>query len=203
MSITKAERSALAKLVEQRFKVLQIELDNRRDQLAEQIRDRLVAESEAQCAKAAKRLEKFAKRAEALAEQVKAEAEAITAELGVVPGEVTTYREWAYPYTDASHKGTREVLRVKTHRYSPVELTVRTKFAPVNLEQTIEREIKRLTQQRVLGGRSLDSIRLDLQEQLLLGEVQGDDAKAFLEKVPTIDALLPLPGGNDRPSLGQ
>lgn len=201
MSITKAERSALAKLVEQRFKVLQIELDNRRDQLAEQIRDRLVAESEAQCAKAAKRLEKFAKRAEVLAEQVKAEAEAITAELGVVPGEVTTHREWAY--TDASHKGTREVLRVKTYRYSPVELTVRTKFAPVNLEQTIEREIKRLTQQRVLGGRSLDSIRLDLQEQLLLGEVQGDDAKAFLEKVPTIDALLPLPGGNDRPSLGQ
>jgi hypothetical protein len=187
------ERRALAKIIDQRFKALQAELDTRREQVEEEIRDRLIAESTRACAAAEKRMLKLVNRAKALQADVLAEVEAI-AETGVIPGEIHTFHR--YNPKKSAFVGPQVI---ETHAVDPLTFDVTNAWAPVNLEEQIAAEIRRLVVERGQGGRSLDAIRLDLQEKLLLGDVQSDEARAFLDEIPTVDVLLPMP--TEKPEL--
>lgn len=181
--MAQTERRALAKIIDARFKVLQSELDTRREQIEDATRDRLIQEAQDACAEAKRRMQPLIDRARELEDDIRTFVDECRAELGVEPGEVQTYNEFV------TVSKTRRVI--KTSQHKPITVSVSSAFAPLNIESRINAELRRLLTERNQGGRSLDYVRLDLHEELLLGAVQSDAAKAFLDRIPALDSILP------------
>jgi len=81
---------------------------------------------------------------------------------------------------------------------STVEVT-EIEFLPVDMEDKVKERIKAIKRDRGLLGSSLEEKRIEIIEDLLKGELESEDAKKFLEKVPNIDSLLPATlNGNGR-----
>lgn len=185
--MAQTERRALAKIIDARFKSLQSELDTRREQIEDATRDRLITEAEEACREAKRRTEEFVVRARELEDDLRAFIVEMGEELGVEPGSVQTYRE----YTPNPKNQGRRVIR--TSPSSLVNVTISNEWAPKNIESRINDELRRLLHERKQGGRSVETMRIDLQEELLIGAVKSEEAKSFLERVPKLDTLLPPP----------
>jgi hypothetical protein len=166
--------------------VLQRDFDIRREQLAREMREQTIEAAKARCALAEERLAPLVAKARALSDEIEAEVRKIGRELDVFPGEYYESQEFVGP------RQQKVVTTLQTRKRSPVTVQVNNSWAPSNVESQIRLALDKLGDERVQGGQSLDVLRIDLQEQLLVGELNGD-AAAFLERIPTLDALLPAP----------
>lgn len=184
MTINRQERSSIAKIINERFTMLQRDFDQRRDELSRAIRERAIEEAKGRCAEATARMQPLIAEARLIQDRIEQEVAAIRDELDVFPGQYTEQVEWL----DQQGKRTRKVI--KASHANPVSLHVNTTFAPDGVEERIAEELAKLGDERFAGGRKLDVLRLDLQEELLTGGLDTE-AKAFLERIPTLDALLP------------
>lgn len=193
------ERRALAKIIDQRFEILHNEIDQREEEIGEVIRKRIVADATRVEKEAQDRWAPIVKRAEALREEALDMLEAIRDDLGMAPGTVKVERQTRFvdedvPLRRGQRPKTMELQRA--HQYSSEGLTVHAgnKFAPAKqVEAQVKEELRKLGIDARKGRRSLEKRRLGLQEDLLLSAIESTDAKAFLEKIPTIEQLMPMP----------
>jgi len=190
------DRRALAKIIDQRFAALQRDFDARREQVARDIREQAITAAKSRCAEAEARLAPLVAKAQALREEIDAEVRKISRELDVFPGEYYERTDYVGPRHETA------IRTLSTREGEPVTLTVKNKWAPANLESQIHSELEQLGDARLQGSRSLDVLRIDLQEKLLIGGLNGD-AAAFLEQIPTLDALLPQPAQLETPPTGK
>lgn len=75
----------------------------------------------------------------------------------------------------------------KIERLDACRITVR------NMGEAIDAELRALKNEHGSAQLNLSTMRQQLDEELLLGSVTSDEARAFLERIPTLDALLPAP----------
>jgi hypothetical protein len=65
------------------------------------------------------------------------------------------------------------------------------RIAPADIDDKVSREVAKLQSEAGLAEMSLREKELELLEQLAIGQLQSDDAKAFLDQIPTADKMLP------------
>jgi hypothetical protein len=189
-TITRDERRALAKIVDQRFDILQGEMRTRREQIEMAIRARMIQEAEERDQEARQRVAALEEEAQLLKRKIELETQAIRDELDMEVGTFEQVEDYEY---NENGKGFRRIKRVRTHTQPPVHISVVNSFAPVDIEKRIQAEINKLFTEHAQGGRQVERRRLELQEELLLNLIETTDAKAFLAKIPTLDSLLPIP----------
>jgi hypothetical protein len=76
----------------------------------------------------------------------------------------------------------------------PLRFTANSKgVEPRNLYKLVNNEVARLRAESGLGKLHLEELEEQLIVDLLMGDLESDDAKEFLTKIPDANTLLPLP----------
>jgi hypothetical protein len=182
-AMSSQDRNQVGKIIDARFKLLQEELDIRMERLRRTIRARMISDAKERCLQAARMMSPLIAEAEALKQKVSEAVLEIGQDLSVFPGDY--YESGLY-----DKKGNQVAVMLKTHEREPVALTINNTWAPEGLEEAIQAEIESLTDERTMGGRTLEMIRLEIHERLLTEGI-GSDAAAFLEQIPKIEQLVP------------
>jgi len=179
-TMSKTERQTLIRLVKQRFKLLETGLAARRSQLTAVTRSEVIAEHKAEAEKFEKRMEDEIM--EPLRELV-AHARSI--------------------FKDAEEAG----LDRQGYGWNRVENILfdsqreNAKFIPKNLDGVVRERMLEKIGDKPMSAYALELEESKLIEDLLVGDLSSDDAKAFLNKVPTLEGLIPLPNGGANKAL--
>lgn len=166
--MSQRDRQELRRILRARFELLHAQVYQREQELQRRIEAEIRTEHEAQM----KAAQKKAERLQAKAEKLLAEAEEIETEMaaqGVVPG----------------YGGRRSGYPLFTY-------TIQSEWQPVDLQGKIKRAYSEITEAAGYHKIDLRLQELQLEEELAIGALGSDEAKQFLNKVPTIDTLLPL-----------
>lgn len=196
------ERNALLKIIDARFEILANEIVQREEDIGEMIRERLIEEGKTAVPRAQARVKKFIEQAKKLQDDFNREVGAIENDLGVVPGHTSIRSERVYDDEDydaarrqrrnpririvrTAEQTGRDILRIYT--------TENPDWTIPNVEKRTKEELRQLGLDAKKARRKLEKKRLDLHENILLGMLESMDAKAFLEKVPKIEDIMPTP----------
>jgi hypothetical protein len=166
-TMTKGERDELRRIVKHRFKLLDEQVAQREAEIRQLIRDRIEAEY-----------------ADAVAE-VEAELAAINCEADVLE------RRGRKIAAAARRKGV--VIGYGGGTAEPVEVSVASPSRAANVDARVNREMEALRRESGLARTNLSLRELDLLERLAIGALESDEAKEFMESIPTVDGLLPMP----------
>lgn len=162
------DRQELRRILRARFEILQAQLHQREHELQATIREQIEAEFTTQIREAKKRTARLEAKVKKIDEEAKALALDME-EFGVTPGQ-GRYPSKVFTYEIQSH------------------------WSPVEMEKRVDRAYRKLTQAAGLHKMDLRLSQLQLEEEIAIGALGSDEAKAFLEKIPDIDKILPLNG---------
>lgn len=177
--MSKTERQTLIRLVRQRFKLLETGLAARRRQLEAVTRKQVIEEHEAE-------VEKWKARFDAevmgpMRELVKA------GETLIEEGRRAGYDRRGYGWHNL---------------YSTINSTDNNAhFVPLDLEDTVKERVAEAMGDKPLTKYALELEESRLVETLLVGDLSSDDAKAFLEQIPDLEKLVPLPSNGSKAAL--
>lgn len=73
------------------------------------------------------------------------------------------------------------------------DATVEMKFVVEDLDEKVRLELSRLRAERGRASAKLEEEFLQLEEELILGSITSEGGRAFLQRVPEVDKLLPAP----------
>lgn len=167
--MSKSDRMELRRIVKARFELLHEQLETRAGEIRQMIRDKITQEHSKAIETAEKESAQLIKEADKLFDRIgklhiKMEKQGIAANGG-----------W-------SLSSTRERTRQLLEDWDTAD--IRTK---------IDEGIAKLKSEKGFAGLDLRSQELGLLEHLSIDALQSDEARSFLEEVPTVDKLLPLP----------
>jgi hypothetical protein len=169
--MTREERKTLNTILARRKAVLQAQLRQREREIEIVIRDRILADKQAEIDAANKEIEAQNKeidrqnsRIEQLAKSTMDKMQGMH-ERGLID----------------------RVPRVDIERIKHIKLQPRH----VSVKEEVGAELRRLREMKGLGQLTIEEQFLSLEEELLYGALKSDGALAFLDKVPTVDQALP------------
>jgi small-conductance mechanosensitive channel len=167
--MTQRDRTELRRILNARFQLLHQQLHQRQNEVQNSIEKELRKAHEEAIKKAQKRTAALEKKVAKLHVEAKAIA-AEMRELGIQPGSGRYSEEKLFTYTFNSD------------------------WSPIDLNRKINEAYKKVTEQAGLHKIDLRLKQLQLEEELAIGALGSDEARAFLERVPDIDKLLPMNG---------
>lgn len=171
--LSATDRKQLCKITEGRFEILNEQLNSRKNQIMQEIREQVLADHQNEIE---------AVRAELLALQKKKE-EAEEAHQRVLKG-------IDYEKQGIVNKASDSGLKVTYSRYdNSGNFTVE----PKNIDKSV-----RVRTDEVLGefnsaGHNLRTMKLNILENISVAGLESEEAKDFLGEIPKIDDLLPAP----------
>jgi hypothetical protein len=170
--MSKTERRELRRIVARRFKMLRHQLNRRERELERLFAKQVREERAANVAKIEKKLRPLVKRNNALAEQFSL-LQAEASDLGV-------HIQYHGP----------AMLNPETHaaRYGSPPVRAIT-------QDEVRGRLEALKEEAGWGKLNLSELEWRLDEQLAVGELESGSAKEFLETLPSVESLLPLPAG--------
>lgn len=189
MALKASERSALTRILNNRFKVLKEELEQRRDELTLIVQQRLEDESRERTKACEARVSEFQAKANELYREFEAYLDEQRAD-GYVPGRMQ--QTWEPIYDGRGRHVKNGAMSLRTFRESPLRLTIDdAHFVPVDPAKRLKDALDELTVQHGAGDLSLSKQRADLEEKILLGQIETTEAQALLASIPTVDGFLP------------
>lgn len=190
MALKAQERSALLRILDSRFAVLDAETEQRRQELEILVRERVMERHAAVCS-------------EAVAEVTMIEAE-INVLIAKVPEIVARFREQGIVpgsfhvghYESGSGKAKRSYSRIETwandsHHDRLLRLETKIGFTPINPQGEIDDELRKLLAEAGRGRTSLRKMRAELEEKILLGDITSEEGRSLLGEIPDVDKVLP------------
>jgi hypothetical protein len=176
--MTKTERQELRRIIARRFKVLRDQLHRRERELEYALREQIRQENETAIAKMEKKVAALVtKQNKIAAEWVKLDEEAVATGLNI--SQIPAVRDV-------------NLATLKARGYKIVDAGDR---------KEIDRRVKEIKEASGWYSVNLRELEWRLDEQLAVGELETEDSKEFLEALPTIDTLLPLPVGIEIPEI--
>ncbi len=167
--MSKTERNELRKIIKNRFNLLHGQIAQRENEIVNQIRERILAENEAKLTEWRDKIRAVNNKVD---DAIKAAVEVRDA--AVDAGVDVSGFAWERGYP----------------RHGDFRVGVR------GLDQKIYAEMQALRTGAGFEKLNLKQMEMDLDEELALGILETDDARSFLQRVPTVDTLLPLPAGD-------
>ena len=175
------ERQALVKIVKARFEVLRGQLEVRRDEIAEVVRERLRSESAEATKTYSAQAKKIVAEAQKLQEKARALSQAARQDGGV---EVTR-----------DSGGWRRQSSILV--FSELNGGTPEDWQPVGLEKRVSEELRKLHLEARTRELNLDEQEAMLLEQIWTDALESEQAKELLSKIPTVDTLMPLPNSGE------
>ena len=74
-------------------------------------------------------------------------------------------------------------------------------FRPKDLAKQVDAEIFEMMRETGAAAFSIDVEEIRILEELTVGQLETDAAREFLDKIPSVDQLLPLPAGAKRKEI--
>lgn len=173
-NMTTTERRELRRIVKRRFKVLREQIDRREHELEHAIREQIREENKALIKEFKGKFDTIAKAYNKLVERMEILEKEATAK------GVSVHDYGAFRYI-------REI---------PVEQRI-----GFYEQGEIYQRISAIKEEAGWNKLSLEELEWQIDEQLAIGELKSGTSLQFLEALPTVDTLLPLPVGVKLPEL--
>jgi hypothetical protein len=161
--MTNAERTALRQILVRRKAVLTQQLEQRKRELEEVIRARILEETKGEREAAEQKIAEV----KSIVRNVKKDAEDRLKEL----------------------KRDGYITGVPTLRIDEPNV----KISKTNVEERVKDEMRKLRKLKGMGQLQIEEHFLALEEELLFGRLKSQESRDFLERIPTVDNVLPAP----------
>jgi hypothetical protein len=169
--MSQRDRGELRRILKARFELLHQQLMQRQHEVSNRIEEQIRKESESAIKEAQRKAAAIQKKAAKLEE----EAAQLVADM---------HAKGVHPGDGRYHHDNHTLLQINfTERWSPIDLNKKVQAA-----------YKKVTEQAGVHKIDLRLQQLQLEEELAISALGSDEAKAFLDKVPDIDKLLPMNG---------
>lgn len=191
MAIKSSERTALTRILNNRFDLLEQDIEQRRDEIALLVRDRMQDDAREAIRRAEESLQPFVQEARDLERRVQAHIKEIAHRDEVAPGRYHERYE-SYEVVRSGKKLTKKKLVF--HGYiekKPIKVDILDEWTPVDLEKKINDAVRKLQAESGAGKLNLRKMRAELEEKILLGQIETDEARELLGQIPDVDAVLP------------
>ena len=169
--ITKADARELKSVVRMRFDLLRTETSLRETELRQLVREQVIRENQ-------ERIDEYRDRVRALAD----EALALSRRLTDLADEA---------YQNGLHIS-GSIIVVNTEQWNVL---------PKNLDYEVQRRIQEVYTQSHATRLGIDRQEVELLEKLTLQVLDSNQAREFIESIPTVDELIPLPNGDLRKAI--
>lgn len=179
--ISKSDRIELRRIVKGRFELLREQLDQRANEIKKVVRKAIEDES----AEHIKSAEKRSKKITANLHKVAKEAEALQADMRLKG--VTSARS---KYDNKINQDIQSFIGYHLAGWKPR-----------NLDSRVDDSVSTIKSQHGIYNLNLRSNELSILEELSVDAIQGAQAKTFLDRIPEIDKLLPMPEEEARKAL--
>jgi hypothetical protein len=161
--MTNAERTALRQILVRRKAVLTQQLDQRKRELETVVRARIMDETKGEREAAEQRVAEV----KSIVRNVKKEAEERLRKL----------------------KADGYIEHVPNLRIDEPNV----KVSKTNVDQRVTEEMRRLRSLKGMGQLQIEEHFLALEEELLFGRLKSQESRDFLQRIPTVDNVLPAP----------
>lgn len=181
------ERRALEKIVKQRVKLLVEQMQHRKQEIREAVRDLIIEEHETARKAAvveAKQIVAEAKKMQLRVDKLLRQA----GEKGLVPGMVSSKVQSSWMNRRQGYEHVTTIV-TEANGFLSVSWADPTQWVPADIDNKIEDALTKVEHQAGLSRLQLAQLENDLLEELLVGELQSADAKKFLDRLPSLDAL--------------
>jgi len=166
--MTKTERRELRQIVRRRFRMLRDQLHRRERELEYALRQQFEKERKTEVAKVEKRLKTLFEQHNKVVEKFDALREEAAAKgLSIAYGAHPNWMHWR-----------------------PDQQPVRA-----TSERELHERIDQIKEEAGWGKLNLNEMEWQMDEQLAVGELESGSSLKFLESLPTVETLLPLPEG--------
>lgn len=166
--MSQRDRTELRRILNARFQLLHEQIHQRQHELENQIRTQIESDFTEAVKLAKKKMDKLRAKGDKLEQEAQEIAEEVL-QLGIVP-------------TSGSYA------------VKPLNVTMAEEWKPKDLNKRVKEALAQITTAAGLHKLDLRLEQLRLEEELAIGALGSDEAKNFLERVPTLDKLLPMNG---------
>ena len=177
-SMSKTERTELRRIVRRRFKMLREQLSRRERELFHALKTQAEQERKDAVKEIEKKMKPLIKRQNDLAEAIE------------------KVMEEAYN-SDVSLDGKLAQRIIPGSKYDDIEIRARSDIA----SSEAAKQLKEIKEEAGWQRLNLEELEWKLDEQLAVGELESGSSKGFLEALPTVESLLPLPKGITLPEI--
>jgi hypothetical protein len=204
--MTQTERSALLKVVKGRIKVYRSQMKVRETEIRDMIQTRIVEETEEARKVAEEEAAEFSKRyAELMDDAKRFVIQKI--ELGVAPGSFEQRTDYVRSKSGPGRYDFEYEEVVKTE-VRPGELlpnlhgwteewhraiASRNRWVPANVKQRVDDEYAKLAREKGYADNGLVEREQGIEEEILLTALESGTARQYLDGLPSVESLMPLP----------